>query len=372
MRIRPFQAVYPNFDYITSPDSFCSNAKVSYREYQNNGFFEKAPQDGFYLYQIDTGVSKHTGIIALNDLQDFYEGNIKKHEATLAEKEQTQMELFLQWHAILKPILLTYDPVAEIDAWIEEKTQSESPVYETAFDKSNEIHRFWAVTDGEEIQRVQELFKKHVKRTYIADGHHRTTTTALLNGRLKGKRDDLDFDCVFASYFASHQLQILDYNRVVTELTDISLTAFLIGLSRYFDMKALKKGRKPKRKHEIIMFLNKEWFSLKWKKDLLKKLPKSRVHLDADLLNTYVFDKLLHIKDVRTDTRIDYVPGADGLKAVSKKANKANDSVGFVLPPVTFEEMMRLADMDISLPPKSTYFQPRLRSGMVVKLTERG
>lgn len=372
MKIIPFQATYPNFDFIASPDSFCEDAKDSFREFQRNGFFEQAAQDALYLYQIETPQRKHIGLIAMNDLQDFHDGKIKKHEKTLSEKEQQQMQLFLRWNAILKPVLLTYPPVPEIIQTLESYIPLHAPLFTTRFEKDDQIHRVWAITEPETIQRLQTLYAQKIDRTYIADGHHRTTTVAMLHERLKEKNPEFDFDNLFCAYFGGDQLDILDYNRVVEGLKEVSITHFIVEMSKLCDLDVLPAPRKPAHKHEIIMYLQKEWYSLKWKESVLKRYASEVVILDANLLNELILNEILDIRDVRTDTRISYVEGSKGINGVRKTTDEnSRNRIGFVLFPVDFNDMMRLSDADESLPPKSTYFEPRMRSGMLVKMLKR-
>lgn len=371
MQIKPFQATYPNFDFIASPDSFCEDAKNSFREFQANGFFEKAPKAAFYIYQIETDLRKHTGLIALNDVEDFFAGKIKKHEKTLSEREQQQMQLFLRWNAILKPVLLTYPPAPNINLWLEHFTQAHKPLYSTRFVKDRQTHRVWTVADASDIRQLQALFTNHVQDTYIADGHHRTSTVALLHERLKDKNQEFDFDSLFCAFFPADQLDILDYNRVVEGLKDISPTQFIVKMSKIFDLDVLSQPRKPFEKHELVMYAQKEWYSLRWKPAVLKSHAKDRAVLDAMLLNEFVLDQIFGITDVRTDTRITYVEGAKGLEGVRKATNESDNRIGFLLYPVSFDDMMHMADAGESLPPKSTYFEPRLKSGMLVKMLKR-
>lgn len=368
MKLKPFQAIYPNFDFIASPDTFCEDAKNSFQEFQKNGFFEKAPQDALFIYQIESNGRAHTGLVALNDVSDFFDHKILKHEKTLSEKEQHQMQLFLKWNAVLKPVLLTYPPVTEISTWISAYIATHKPFIVTNFERDRQSHRVWAIADGKSISEVLHLFSHKVDKTYIADGHHRTTTVALLHERLKGKNKEFDFDNLFCAYFAADQLDILDYNRVVVGLKEVSPTRFIVGLTAIFDLKILDTPRKPLQKHEIVMYAQKEWYSLVWKKELLEDQPKGHVILDASLLNTYVLQQIFDIKDVRTDTRITYVEGAKGLEGVRKAANESDSRVGFMLYPVSIEDLITMADVGESLPPKSTYFEPRLKSGMLVKM----
>ncbi len=371
MRIQPFQALYPNFDFIASPDSFCEDAKFSFIEFKQHGFFEKAPQDALYVYQIEQKGRKHTGLIGLNEITDFTKGLIKKHEKTLSEKEQQQMQLFLKWDAILKPVLLAYKPVPEIQKWLKTFISKNQPLYQTTFEKDGQKHTMWLVTDGKDIKYLQDLFAERVPRTYIADGHHRTTTVALLNERLAEKRNDYDFNHLFCAWFSSDELDILDFNRVIDALEDISISRFIISLSEVCELKVLDSPTKPTKKHEMTMYLEGEWYLLRWRKEVLARY-KKQIALDANLLNELIISNILQIKDVRNDTRIAYVEGTKGTQGIVKEAGKSKNKVSFMLYPVAFDDMMQMADKDISLPPKSTYFEPRIKSAMLVKLLRTG
>ncbi|MBP6827512.1 MAG: DUF1015 domain-containing protein [Saprospiraceae bacterium] len=368
MKIKPFQAAYPKFDFIASPDSFCEDAKNSFCEFQANGFFDQSPVVAFYVYRIDSDTGSHIGLIAINEVEDFFAGKVKKHEKTLSEREQQQMQLFLRWKAILKPVLLTYPVAPDINRWLENHADRHSPLFSTHFEKDGQTHRVWAVADPADIHAVQQLFSEHVHRTYIADGHHRTTTIALLHDRFKGKKQELDFDHLFCAYFSSDQLEILDYNRVVEALSDISPTRFMVKMARIFDIEEIPEPRKPLEKHEIVMNIRKEWYNLRWKKEILDRYPPDHVVLDATLLNEFVLRDIIGIQDVRTDTRIFYVDGSKGLEGLRKTTQENDDRVGFLMHPVDFDDLMKMADTGESLPPKSTYFEPRMKSGMLVKM----
>lgn len=360
--------MYPNFDRIASPDLFCEDAKNSFREFQANGLFQKFPTAALYVYRIETAHRKHTGIIALDDVADFFEGKIKKHEKTIGEREQQQMRLFLEWNAVLKPVLLTYPPVAAIHRWLNDFAKTHPPVYTTHFEKDGQTHRVWAVTDPAAIQHLRRLFAAEVPCTYIADGHHRTTTIALLHKNREGRHPDLDLDHLFCAFFAADQLNILDYNRVVEALKDINAAGFAARLSYIFDITARSGGHKPRKKHELVMYLEQKWYDLRWKKNILDQYPAGQVLLDASLLNELVMKDIAGITDVRTDTRIIYVEGARGVEGVQKVADNDKSRVGFLLHPVSFEDLTHIADAGDSLPPKSTYFEPRIKSGMLVKM----
>ncbi len=369
MNIEPFQATFPNFEMIASPDAFCEDAKNAFREYQDNGLFNNSPQEALYVYQILTATGRqHIGLMCLNQVQDYFDGKIKKHENTLSEKEQQQMQLFLRWNAVLKPVLLAYSPVQIINNWLEAFILKHQPMFSTFFEKDNQTHTVWAVTDKSEIHHLQTLFSEHIFSSYIADGHHRTTTIALLHERQNEQNPDLVFNHLFCAYFSADQLDILDYNRVVVGLKDITPVQFVVKLSKIFDLEVLENPRRPVCKHEIVMYVMREWYSLRWKKDVLEHHQRGSVILDANLLNELVLHDILGIKDVRNDARVMYVEGSKGLDGVRKSTKPSKSRIGFMMFPVAFEDMVQMADSGESLPPKSTYFEPRMRSGLMVNL----
>jgi uncharacterized protein (DUF1015 family) len=367
MKLKPFQALVPNFDFIASPDVFCNDAKNSYRSYLELGFYEQMQQAALFVYQIESNGRKHTGMVGLNEVEDFFAGKVKKHEKTLSEREHQQMQLFLRWNAMLKPVLLTYPTVYAINVWLEQFALNHQPLFTARFVRDNENHSIWAVTEPLDIATLQNLFAQHVHGAYIADGHHRTSTVALLHERLKVKSPEYDFNHLFCAFFSVDQLDILDYNRVVTGLKQINPIHFVVGLSRHFDISPLDTPRKPNLKHEMIMYTHREWYSLRIKEGIIQRYPAGRVMLDANLLNEWVMTDIFGIEDVRNDARIQYIEGNKGLDGIRKAVANSLDKVGFLLYPVDIDDMMGLADLGESLPPKSTYFEPRMKSGILVK-----
>lgn len=376
MHILPFEATFPIFDRIPSPDIFCAEAKNKFLAYQKMGWLQSTRQKAVYIYQIDDGHRRHTGLVALNDVRDFLTGKVKKHEKTLSEREQRQIELFLNWKAILKPVLLTYPPVPAISTWLHDFILANKPLFETHFAADNETHRVWMATDPAAIEFLRGLFVGNVPSVYIADGHHRTSSLALLYSQLKDQHPELDFANLFCAFFAADQLDILDYNRVVIGLHGHTPTSFLNCLTRIFDMEPIENPRKPRKKFELKVFLQDHWYRCHWKDGVIAEASThlyphaghTPVLLDVSLLNELVLHRLLGIRDVRTDARIVYIEGSKGLKGIRKAVGDSDDRVGFALHPVSFTDMMHMADANQSLPPKSTYFAPRLKSGILIKL----
>jgi len=371
MQIKPLTALYPKVNLIGSPDAFCSNAKHDFKKNLEAGQFNQTKEDGFFVYQIESGLHKHIGLVGLNKVEDFLQGHIKKHEETLSEHELKHKELFLNWKAILKPILVMHTPVPELLHWLNSFAQSHIPIMTVRIKKEETTHRFWSVTNPNDIVYLQKLFAREVTDTYIADGHHRTTTTALLHQSPEIDTTDLDMAHLFCAWFGADQLDILDYNRVVEGVKKIGAGRLVAQLAQIFDIALLDKPRKPSAKHEVVMFLHKQWYALRWRDYVLEMAPNGNETLDTALLNDLVINQLFGIIDVRTDTRISYVEGSKGMEGLQKTTNKKiEDRVGFAFYPVAAEDLMRMADAGESLPPKSTYFEPRLKSGLLVRQLE--
>lgn len=367
MKIFPFQAQFPNLDIITSPDSFFGTVKEQYREYAESGFFSNANHSSYYVYQIKSPNNSHLGLIACADMEEFLAGNIKKHEKTLAAKEQRQIQLLMRRRAAVKPVLLTFPNVAELDTLLQSYLQK--PVaFEIDFEVSQEQHFFWEVTDKNDAQKIERLFAEQVPTAYIADGHHRLEATSLLyQKRDQGHNDQTTYRHLYCTFFPISELQIWDFNRVIEAFDTVSIPSFMAQLSEYMKISVLKKAKKPNNKHQITMFLQGEWFLLEWKKSVIKKHKKNSHLLDVALFNDLIVNKIIGIEDVRSTTRITYVEGAKGTLGIVKTAYKMNNAVGFCLPPVLPQEFLELSESGMMLPPKSTWFEPRIKNGVVVK-----
>ena len=201
MQIHPFKAVYPRLDYITSNDSFFQNVKEEYPDYKESGFFTKASKPGIYLYQIRQEERTFNGIIACSAIEDYLEGHIKRHENTLPEKEQRQIHLLLRRNAIVKPILLTYPRVSDIDLFIHQHMETGSPFLEVVFDQPMEVHRLWEVNEDAAIQQLQHIFSSQIPKTFIADGHHRCSILALMHQRSSNPGGNHSYDRILSAFF---------------------------------------------------------------------------------------------------------------------------------------------------------------------------
>lgn len=367
MNIRPFQALYPKTDLLTSPENYFAVVKEEFHDFLAGGFFRRTAQDGFFIYRIVAPHRSFLGLIGCADIEEYLKGNIKRHENTLPDKEQEQIRLLLRRRAQVKPIMLAYRNVAGIDAVLKQGTQESEPFLEVEEKQSGILHQLWQVTDGERIGRLQELFAQQVPCSYIADGHHRTSIMALLYERNRRKRNGQDFQNLLCAFFPTSELEILEFNRVVDGLIDISPTRFMARLSHVFHIEPLEGPAPPSRKHQLTLLLENEWYRLSWNEEVLEAHRSEGVLLDASLLNELVLRKILGIEDVRTDLRVKYVEGALGLEGLRAKTLKNERRLAFWLHPVSMEDFLSIADAGEVLPPKSTWFEPRLRNGLLMK-----
>lgn len=366
MRITTFKALYPDLNFITESESFFEGVKQEYLELKESNFFITKKEESFYICQIKTDYDTYTGLIAAVDINDYLDGRIKKHESTLSAKEQVHVNLVLKNKAFLKPVLLTYPYIKDIQDLLLNYAKTNKPFMSLEKDIHGQEHSFWQIKDPEQIKELKELFITKVPVTYIADGHHRTSTTALLYNRLSGKTGQEDYSRLLAGFFPSNELRIDEFNRVVNTFNDISPTSFIAKLSKVCNIEELDKGRKPLAKNELTMYLHKEWYSLTWRPKVLEKYKNETVILDVSLLNKEILEDILGISNIRSDQKVNYIEGPAGIEAIKSLVSRNETSIGFCLYPLQLEELMRISDNEEVLPPKSTWFQPRLRNGLII------
>ena len=348
---------------IASTDSFFGNVKQQYRQYFTSGFFHKTSGDGLYIYQIDEGAHHYNAIIAAVDINDYIDGKMLKHENTLSTKEQTMMNLMLQRKAMIKPVLLAHKRSKELEK-IFTQVKKAKPMFSFDFDETDEKHSVWLLSDKKEIEKVKKLYKKEIKSVYIADGHHRCSTSAMLYKSMAEDNLQLNFRNILCAFFSFDNLEILDYNRVVRLNNLMTTTQFMARLSKYFIIVPRKKAFKPKDKFTISMYMEEEWYALAWKENVLKSYSTEPVVLDAQILNDKVLAKILKIND-HSDPRITYVEGIKDLDGIIDECHKGDGRVGFSLYPVQMDEFIASADANKIIPAKSTWFEPRLKNGLI-------
>lgn len=367
--IQPFKATLPRLDRIFSSAYFFAKVKHFYTVFKKGGYFYTDKKPGIYIYRQRTAERTQIGILALTNLDDYFNGKIVKHEDTLAIKEERMMALYEERQAVIKPILLTYPKVETINTFITDYITEQEPFFENNY--SAAIHTFWKVKSVKQQKKLMELFDKKVPKTYIADGHHRVKTSSNWYENLKNKGEKLDpkayynfFPCAL---FSSDQLVINDFNRIIHTLNGMTPLAFLAALSKVAIITPIKTPFKPQVQHQLVMSLGNEWFQLDWKKEVIPSSTKRSEQLDVTILNDFVLNAILGIKDIRSDSRIKYVEGTKGIEGFSQKMPKSNDSVGFLLPSISIEDFIYIADNEGVMPPKSTYFTPRMHNGFIVQ-----
>ena len=368
--IHPFKAVYPLLDKIFLSEAFFENVKNLFPIFYQNGYYADMDKNAIYIYQQYDGSRTYTGFITKTHIDNYFKGRIVRHELTLASKEERQFQLLHERNGYTKPILLTYPKVKEVDAFLKKYTNSHKRWYSLHFRGTKST--FWKITDTKTIEQLIHTFEKSVPKTYIADGHHRTATLAKYYHAQKGKNPNHTgnepYNYLFTAYFAASELAIYDFNRIIKGLNGNSPLSFMAKLSKISSIKPVKQGFSPKGDHSIGMYLGGEWFRLKWSKKILKKyyrLSKAE-QLDVSILNQEVLHKILDIENVRQSKRIEYLEGNKGLGTFENKVLQIkDDGVGFTLPKIAIEDMFKVSDEGGIMPPKSTFFVPRMYNGLL-------
>jgi len=366
MDIFPFQAVYPNLELIASADSFFGTVKSKYPDYAANGFFHKSSKEGLYLYEIQTATGFYSGIIGCTHIDEFTDGKVLKHEKTLAYKEQNMMQLVLHNKAMVKPILLAYEMQDKINETINIIKSESEPSLVIEFDDHKEVHSVWSINVGENMSAITEAFQQ-LDKFYIADGHHRAASAKAIYDADHTLYSKESRSKILSIYVSFDQLKIYDYNRVLEVFQSISPVAFMVELSKCCNLKRLKGAQKPRSKYEMTFYIQGIWYRAKWKNKVLKKYKKQHVLLDTELLNRYILGNICKITNVRDDKRISYVAGIEGTAGIIAEVAKSPVRLGICLFPVTKGELKSVAEAGLVLPPKSTWFEPRIKNGIVVR-----
>ena len=366
-KISAFKPALPHLNNISSFDDFFGTAKKKFPNYLKEGFYKKQEKESIFVYRILKPNRSHTGIIACASLLDFIEGKIKKHENTLAAKEIQMEEIFRERNAVIKPVLLTYPNVLEIDAWMNRITTSQPFSFRIPFE--DEEHLFWEIQDQDLIQYVSHLFAKKVKSTYICDGHHRTATAEKLFELYGNKKEESNpYNYLLAGFFAASEVVINNFNRALTSLHGLSAEIFLSKLKKYFLVSPQTQAYRPVKTHEMGMQLQQNWYKLELKKECLPQTESISDRLDVSIFNTFILQNILGISDVRADETIKYIEGTKGVASLEKKGEADKYGASFILYPLALEDMIQISDQMGTLPPKSTFIEPRMKNGFVAQL----
>jgi uncharacterized protein (DUF1015 family) len=343
----------------------------NFRKWQNNGWLVQDEVPHFYIYAQTMGERTQYGIVGCASVDDYLNGIIKKHELTRPDKEQDRMIHVRVNNANIEPVFFTYPAVKELDDIVSTIVSNEKPEYDF-ISEDGFGHHFWVVNDPEINRLIETLFSEKVPFTYVADGHHRTAAAALIG---KEKREnnpshtgDEEYNFFLAVHFPADQLRIIDYNRVVKDLNGLTPAELLTKLENGFIVK--EKGKnifKPKKLHNFSMYLDGKWYSLTAREGTYNDNDPIGV-LDVTILTDQILSPILDIQDLRRSKRIDFIGGIRGLKELRKRVDIGEMKVAFALYPVSMDQLIKIADSGNIMPPKSTWFEPKLRSGLVIHL----
>lgn len=341
--------------------------------WQKNGWLRQDEEATYYIYAQTMAGRTQYGIVGCAAVDDYLNGTIKKHELTRPDKEQDRMVHIRTNNANIEPVFLAYPPVRELDDIVKKIVKNEEPEYDfVAGDGFG--HHFWVVRNPSTTRMIQTIFEKKVPYTYVADGHHRTAAAALVGKEKREKNPNHtgteEYNYFLAVHFPADQLRIIDYNRIIKDLNGLSAKELLTKLENGFRIR--KKGSKiykPGRLHNFSMYLDGVWYSLSARRGTYDDSDPIGI-LDVTILTKEVLSPILDIQDLRRSKRIDFVGGIRGLKELKKRVDNGEMKVAFALYPVSMKQLIDIADSGNIMPPKSTWFEPKLRSGLVIHLLE--
>ncbi|MBO7118445.1 MAG: DUF1015 domain-containing protein [Bacteroidales bacterium] len=343
-------------------------AVENFKLWQQRGWLVQDPKECYYVYAQTMGSRTQYGLVLCAHTDDYAGGIIKKHELTLKKKEDDRMVHIRIQNANIEPVFFAYKDDAELSRIVEKTVAGPS---ECRFvDENDFTHEFWVIDDDADVARITEIFTTRVDAFYVADGHHRTAAAARVGAEKRAQNPNHtgneEYNFFMAVCFPETQLKIIDYNRVVKDLNGLDKEAFLDKLSQDFDVEPAGKDIcHPKALHNFSMYLDGEWYSFTAKPGRYDDSDPIGV-LDVTILSNLVLDKILGIKDLRTDNRIDFVGGIRGLGELCRRVDSGEMRVAFALYPVSMQQLIDIADNGKIMPPKTTWFEPKLRSGLAI------
>ena len=353
-----YHIIKPEIDFPVGTSEYdprvYEKAAENFKKFQDNGWLVQDEKEQYYIYA--------------QTMNDYMTNVIKKHELTRRDKEEDRMKHVRVNNANIEPVFFAYPDNKVLDELVKKYTQT-TPEYDFIAPVDGFGHKFWIISDDADIKTVTKEFAD-MPSLYIADGHHRSAAAALV-GAEKAKQNpnhkgDEEYNYFMAVAFPASQLTILDYNRVVKDLNGLSSEQFLEALKKNFDVE--KKGEaeyKPQQLHEFSLYLDNNWYSLKAKEGTYDNNDPIGV-LDVDISSRLILDEILGIKDLRSDKRIDFVGGLRGLKELKRRVDNGEMRTALALYPVSMQQIMDIADSGKIMPPKATWFEPKLRSGLII------
>ncbi len=344
------------------------SAKEQFTKFQEKGWLVQDADESYYLYAQTMNGKTQYGIVVCAAVEDYMNGVIKRHELTRKDKEEDRMKHVRTTNANMEPVFLAYPDDAELNALIS-RYAAQEPVYDFIAPIDGFGHKFWIIADNKDKELITARFA-NMPSLYIADGHHRSAAAALV-GAEKAKNDPNrtgkeEYNYFMAVCFPANQLTILDYNRVVKDLNGLTPRQFLNALTD--DFVIIEKGTenfRPARHHEFSLYLCGKWYALEAKDGTFDEEDPIGV-LDVDISSRLILDKILGIKDLRSSDRIDFVGGLRGLDELRRRVDSGEMTAALALYPVSMDQIMTIADSGKIMPPKATWFEPKLRSGLIV------
>ena len=366
-----YHIIKPEIDFPKGTDEHeekvYEKAAENFRKFQDNGWLLQDGKDSYYVYAQTMNGRTQYGLCVAASVADYMNGNIKKHELTRRDKEEDRMKHVRINNANIEPVFFAYPHNAELDAIVSNITAGK-PEYD--FVSSDGFgHHFWLINDAATIQRITDIFAS-IPSLYIADGHHRSAAAALVGDEKRRQnpnhRGDEEYNYFLAVCFPDNQLNIIDYNRVVKDLNGLTDEQFLTALAKNFTLE--EKGTeiyRPVALHNFSIYLSGKWYSLTAKPDTYNDNDPIGV-LDVTISSNLILDEVLGIKDLRSDKRIDFVGGIRGLGELKQRVDSGEMKVALSLYPVSMKQLIDIADSGNIMPPKTTWFEPKLRSGLVI------
>lgn len=367
-----YHIIKPEIDFEPGTSEYdprvYEKAAENFKKFQDKGWLVQDDNDNYYIYAQTMNGKTQYGLVVCAFVDDYLNGVIKKHELTRRDKEEDRMKHVRVNNANIEPVFFAYPDNTVLNDVIMKYAQTE-PEYDFIAPIDGFRHQFWIISDSKDIEVVTEEFAK-MPALYIADGHHRSAAAALVGAEKAKQNPDHkgteEYNYFMAVCFQASQLTILDYNRVVKDLNGLSSEEFLKALSKNFDI--VEKGAdiyKPNHLHNFSLYLDNKWYSLTAKQGTFDDKDPIGV-LDVDISSRLILDEILGIKDLRSDKRIDFVGGLRGLEELKRRVDSGEMRMALALYPVTMQQIMDIADSGKIMPPKATWFEPKLRSGLII------
>ncbi|MBI1227982.1 MAG: DUF1015 family protein [Bacteroidetes bacterium] len=360
-----YHVIKPEIDFPKEHDHYApeiyEKGKENFDKLVNDGVIFQDENALFYAYQIKMGDHVQTGLVGCCAIDDYFNNIIKKHELTRPDKEEDRKNHIRYSRLNYEPVLFSYPHVAALDQLVE-SVLAQAPAYDFTSDDGIQ-HKLWPITDEALNAKIEVLFETDVPKIYIADGHHRTSAGALV-GRELSNGQPSGADYFMAVVFPDNQLAIQDYNRVVADLNGLDEEELVEKIEEKFEVKAMDDAYRPEVLHNFGMYVGGNWYRLIAKPGTYDDSPIGQ--LDVTILTNHILAPLLGIGDLRTDKRIDFVGGIRGLGELERRVDSGEMAVAFALFPVSMAQLINIADNDLIMPPKVTWFEPKLRSGLFV------